>query len=176
MEKNIILVGYMGSGKTSVSKALENITDLTFWDTDEEIVKRVGKSINAIFAEDGEESFRGMETALLQWLIDTGWKGILSTGGGMPVRPENRALLKKLGTVVYLKTSPEATCKRLEGDTTRPLLAGLADHEAKLAKIRSMLELREPFYAEAADMTVQTDGLTTKEIAEKIVDSLQSES
>ena len=169
MEKNIILVGYMGSGKTSVSKALEKITGLMFLDTDEEIVKRASKSINAIFAEDGEEAFRGMETALLQELIETGWKGILSTGGGMPVRQENRSLLKKLGTVVYLKTSPEATCKRLEGDTTRPLLAGLADHEAKLAKIRSMLELREPFYVEAADMTVQTDGLAPKEIADKIV-------
>ena len=169
MEKNIILVGYMGSGKTSVSKALEKITGLMFLDTDEEIVKRASKSINAIFAEDGEEAFRGMETALLQELIETGWKGILSTGGGMPVRQENRSLLKKLGTVVYLKTSPEATCKRLEGDTTRPLLAGLADHEAKLAKIRSMLELREPVSVEAADMTVQTDGLAPKEIADKIV-------
>ena len=170
MEKreNFVLVGYMGSGKTSVSKSLECVTDLKFLDTDEEIENRAGKSISAIFADEGEAAFRSMETYLLQELIDTGWKGILSTGGGMPVKQENRELLKKIGMVVYLKATPEAICKRLENDTTRPLLAGLASREEKLAKIREMLENREKYYEEAADVTVETDGMMPWEIADAI--------
>ena len=167
-KRNIVLAGYMGSGKTSVSKSLEWVTDLKFLDTDEEIANRAGKSISAIFADEGEAAFRSMETDLLQELIDTGWKGILSTGGGMPVKPENRELLKKLGMVVYLKATPEAICMRLENDTTRPLLAGLPSREAKLAKIREMLQNREKYYEEAADITVDTDGMMPREIADEI--------
>ena len=171
MEKNqcIILVGYMGSGKSSVSGALRSISGLPFLDTDEEIARRAGKTVSAIFAEEGEEAFRAMETRLLQELIDQKWKGVLSTGGGMPVREENRRLLKQLGTVIYLKTSPETICKRLEGDTTRPLLAGLTDRSAKLQKIREMLEKRQGFYEEASQITVNTDGRTTDAIAREIL-------
>ena len=172
--KNIILIGYMGSGKSSVSRALESLTGLTLLDTDHEIACRAGKTINEIFAEDGEPAFRAMETNLLEELIRDGWKGILSTGGGMPVKEENRDLLRKLGNVVYLQTSAETTCDRLSGDTTRPLLAGLPDREAKLEKIREMLGIREPYYLETAHITVQTDGLTPVEIARKILEMIES--
>ena len=170
--ENIILIGYMGSGKTSVSKALEKITGLTFLDTDEEIERRAGKTINKIFAEDGEAAFRAMETGLLEEFLRERWKGILSTGGGMPVREENRELLRKLGKVVYLKTGAETICDRLMGDTSRPLLAGLPDREAKLAKISEMLSIREPYYLETAHFTVETDGLTPREIADRILEIL----
>ena len=170
--ENIILTGYMGSGKTSVSRALEGITELTFLDTDAEIERRAGKTISRIFAEDGEEAFRKLETGLLEEYLQNGWKGILSTGGGMPVREENRKLLRKLGKVIYLQTSAETICDRLSGDTTRPLLAGLADREAKLAKILEMLSIREPYYLETAHITVETDGLAPEAIAEKILQNL----
>ncbi len=170
--ENIILTGYMGSGKTSVSRELERITELTFLDTDAEIERRAGKTISRIFAEDGEEAFRMLETGLLEEYLQNGWKGILSTGGGMPVREENRKLLRKLGKVIYLQTSAETICDRLSGDTTRPLLAGLADREAKLSKIREMLSIREPYYLETAHITVKTDGLAPGAIAEKILQNL----
>lgn len=92
----------------------------------------------------------------------------------MPVKPENRELLKKLGMVVYLKATPEAICKRLENDSTRPLLAGLPSREAKLAKIREMLQNREKYYEEAADITVDTDGMMPWEIADEIKKSLSA--
>lgn len=171
--KNIILIGYMGSGKTSVSAALKKATGLTFLDTDEEIARRAGKAVSAIFAEDGEAAFRAMETDLLKELIETGWTGILSTGGGMPVREENRPLLQELGTVVYLQTGAETICDRLIGDTTRPLLAGLPNYEAKLAKIEEMLKIREPYYTETAHICVRTDGLLPENIAKKILEALK---
>ena len=90
----------------------------------------------------------------------------------MPVREENRELLRKLGKVVYLKTGAETICDRLMGDTSRPLLAGLPDREAKLAEISEMLSIREPYYLETAHFTVETDGLTPREIADRILEIL----
>ncbi|MCR5210859.1 MAG: shikimate kinase [Lachnospiraceae bacterium] len=164
---NIILTGYMGSGKTSVSRSLERITGLKMLDTDARIEEQAGKSISRIFAEDGEEVFRDMETGLLENLIKEGFKGILSTGGGMPLRRENRILMSRLGTVFYLKASPETICARLLNDTTRPLLAG-ETKEGKLEKIKSMLEQRKAAYESGADHIVITDGLDIKDIASDI--------
>ena len=164
---NIILTGYMGSGKTSVSKALERITGLKMIDTDSCIEENAGKSISRIFAEDGEEAFRDMETRFLEELLKKGFKGILSTGGGMPLRRENRILMSRLGTVFYLKASPESICARLENDTTRPLLAG-ETREGKLEKIRNMLDARKDAYESGADHIVVTDGLGINDIASEI--------
>ena len=104
--ENIILTGYMGSGKTTVGKNVAKLKAYTFLDTDEMIVQQQRRSINEIFATEGEQAFRDMETALLRQLIDEKRERIvLSTGGGMPLRAENRQLLSKLGKVVYLKAS-----------------------------------------------------------------------
>lgn len=159
---NIILIGYMGCGKTTVGKNLTKITGYTFVDTDEMIEKQQGRTIREIFAADGEAAFRDMETALLhQMIAEKKEQLIISTGGGMPVREENRPLLASLGTVVYLKVQPETVYSRIKDDTKRPLLQ-CAD---PLTRIREMLAVRGPVYEAAAQKIIQADGLKHTEIA-----------
>ena len=165
---NIILIGYMGSGKSSVAKALSEKTGMALMDTDHRIEENENRRISDIFASDGETAFRDMETALLKALLNDGFKGILSTGGGMPVREENRALLKQLGKVVYLKTSVDTLTMRLTGDSSRPLLQG-ETAESKRKKIADMLEAREPAYMDAADAVIPTDEMTTAGLADEIL-------
>lgn len=120
---NIILVGYMGCGKTTVGKNVAKNKSFTFIDTDEMIEKQQGKKISEIFDKNGEAAFRDMETEYLKQLLGSNQENlVISTGGGMAVREENRKLLAKLGRVIYLKVSPEVVYDRLKTDTTRPLL------------------------------------------------------
>ena len=165
---NIILIGYMGSGKSSVAKALAEKTGMELLDTDQRIEENENRRISDIFASEGETAFRDMETAFLKNLLDEGFKGILSTGGGMPVREENRALLKKLGKVIYLKTSVDTLAMRLIGDHSRPLLQGETE-EGKKQKIADMLASREPAYMAAADAVIPTDEMTTAGLADEIL-------
>lgn len=163
--KNFILVGYMGCGKTTVGKNLARICRFTFLDTDELIERQQGRRISEIFATDGESAFRDMETAVLKELLAKKKNRlVISTGGGMAVREENRELLKKLGMVFYLKAKPETVYARVKGDTKRPLL----QCEDPLSRIRSMQEQREPAYLEAAHHIIEVDEYRQCEIAEKI--------
>jgi shikimate kinase len=163
---NIILVGYMGSGKTTVGKSLARLMNFKFVDTDEMIVERENRTINEIFATDGEETFRNIETSLIKELIDDDTKNlVISTGGGMPLRSENRQLLKALGEVVYLKASSETIYDRIKGDTTRPLL----QCDNPKSKISKMLIERGPIYAECANVIVNVDELTQMEAAQEII-------
>jgi shikimate dehydrogenase len=167
-KQNIVLVGYMGSGKTSIGKALAEANGFEFIDTDSMIEEKEGRSISDIFAAEGEGAFRDMETELLKELCTSKPVGaVISTGGGIVLRKENQELLKKLGRVVYLKASAETTFERVKGDSSRPLLAA-HDEEALKAKIIDMLKVRGGYYELAADETVSTDGLGISEIAEKI--------
>ncbi len=163
--KNIILIGYMGCGKTTVGKNLARICHYTFLDTDEWIEQQQGRSISEIFATDGEEAFREMETQCIQTLIDSRLeRHVISTGGGMPIREVNRQLLKRLGKVVYLSVRPETVYDRIKGDTKRPLL----QCEDPLSKIRDMIAMRAPAYRDSADYTVRVDTLKQSTIALKI--------
>lgn len=163
--KNIILIGYMGCGKTTVGKNLARITGYTFSDTDELIEKQQGRTISEIFAADGEEAFREMETKLLEQLIlEKSTQLVLSTGGGMPLREKNRKLLAELGTVIYLQTKPQTVYDRIKDDTKRPLL----QCEDPLARIHEMLAARGPVYESAAKNIIQVDELRQSEIAELI--------
>lgn len=167
MRPNIVLIGYMGCGKTTVSREILYGIPAQPIDTDEEIVKRKEMSIPEIFEKEGEEAFRTEETKLLQELLDTTKQGIvLSTGGGMPLREENRRLLKQIGTVIYLKASPEETYQRLKNDTNRPLLKAPDRQE----RIRKMIAERMPIYMEAADFVISVDGRTPEDIAAEIKD------
>lgn len=164
--ENIILTGYMGSGKTTVGKDVAKRKKYTFVDTDEMIVEQQRRSINEIFATDGEQAFRDMETALLRQLIAEKREHlVISTGGGMPLRLENRQLLSGLGTVVYLKAAPETIYNRVKGDTTRPLLKC----ENPMKRIQEMLAARDPFYEEGAMFIVEVDKRTQLEAASEIV-------
>ena len=111
------------------------------------IVEQQRRSINEIFATDGEQMFRDMETALLRQLIaEKKEHMVISTGGGMPLRAENRQLLTSLGKVVYLKASPKTIYDRIKGDMTRPLL----QCENPMKRIEEMIAAREPLYDQAA--------------------------
>ena len=107
MKDNIILTGFMGCGKTSVGIRLSYTLRRTLIDTDKWIEKKQGKTVSEIFASEGEEAFRRMESECIRELIGTAEGQVISTGGGLPVRKENRKLLKELGTVYYLKATPE---------------------------------------------------------------------
>lgn len=163
--KSIILTGFMGSGKSSLGVRLSYRMKLPLLDTDKWIEKEQGCSVAEIFSRDGEEAFRKMETRALRALLDMEGVRIISTGGGLPMREENRDLLARLGTVVFLRVRPETVCERLKGDTTRPLLR----REDPEGEIRRLLAARNPLYEEAAMVTVDVDGKDYEQIMEEIL-------
>ena len=153
--ENIILTGYMGSGKTSVGKNIAKLVRYTFVDTDEMIVEQQRRSISDIFATDGEQAFRDMETALLRRLIDEG---------------RAQLVISALGRVVYLKASPGTIYNRIKGDTTRPLL----QCRNPMRRIEEMLAVRGPLYEEGAMFTVDVNKLRQSEAAEACIRYLRS--
>ena len=166
MKHNIILIGFMGSGKTCVGEYLAKQLAYGFQDTDQLIEEKTRDSINNIFSIHGEEYFRDLETDLLKEMVPVLEDTVLSTGGGLPIREENSALLKELGFVVFLKTSKETTIARLQGDSSRPLLQG----DELETKVERMLALRTPIYENTANDIVITDGRTVEEIARLIME------
>ena len=166
---NIVLEGFMGSGKSTVSELLSEELMLELIDTDEVIEDTEGRTINEIFETEGEASFREMETDLLEAIDSDHWREfVISLGGGMPVKEENRELLRKIGKVVYLRAKPETIFERVKDDDKRPLLKT----EDPLAKIEELLEKRAAFYEDVADMIIDTDGKTPSEITKEIIDKL----
>ena len=163
---NIILIGFMGCGKSTVGMRLSYRLHRIVEDTDKLIEKKEGISISEIFKEKGEACFRLLETECLQELLQDKTEKIISTGGGLPVNPKNHGLLKELGQVVYLKISPETVWERLKNDTSRPLL----QCENPLEKIRELLAKREACYEAAAQITILVDGKSMEQILEEIVE------
>lgn len=166
--ENIILVGFMGSGKTSVGKLLSKRLNFEFKDTDEMIETLENNTINEIFRLHGERYFRDLETALLLSIKDTLKRTVLSTGGGMPVRESNRKLLKEIGHVVFLRTSVGTIAERLTGDKTRPLLKNGNLNET----VEKLLAERTAYYEEAADIIVDTDNKSVEDIVNEILSSV----
>lgn len=167
MAGNYVLIGFMGAGKTSIGKLLSKRTGKTLMDTDDMIVKQMNLSINEIFAEYGEEYFRTLETNLLKALCDNADDCIISVGGGLPLREENRPYLKKLGTVVYLSVNENTVLKRLKGDTSRPLLRGTKEEVKE--KVRDLLSKRKDIYTACGDIVIQTDKMTKEQIVDEIL-------
>ncbi|MDE6517804.1 MAG: shikimate kinase [Acetatifactor sp.] len=162
---NVVLIGFMGSGKSTMGIRLSYQLRYVLEDTDKLIEARAGKTISEIFVQEGEEAFRQMETELLEKLAERKGQRVYSAGGGTPVRAVNRPLLKKLGTVVYLRTRPETIYERLKDDTTRPLLQG----EDPLGTIRRLMAEREEAYIETADMVLDVDDMTVDQVVARIV-------
>ena len=163
-KNNIVLIGFMGSGKSTVGIKLSYRLCRIVEDTDKLIEKKAGRSISDIFATEGEGYFRNLETQTLKELCQSDTEKILSLGGGTPVREENRSLIKELGTVVYLRIRPETVCDRLKGDTTRPLLQGDNPQE----KVRVMMEARKEAYESCADLIIDVDDKDTAQIMDRI--------
>lgn len=152
---NLILVGPMGAGKTSIGRRLAERFGLEFADVDQAVVERCGATINTIFEHLGEAGFREREKAALTQLLAQKGK-LVSTGGGAVLDCDNRLLMQRRGFVVYLRVGVEAQLKRLGRDRVRPLLQR-GDREQVL---RDLTAVREPFYMEVADLMLDTDGLS----------------
>lgn len=166
-KKNIYLIGFMGTGKSSVSAALRAQLGYEELDTDALIEQQQGTSISAIFEKQGEAYFRQLETECLKELQGT-QERIISCGGGMAVKPENVQWMKKNGTVVLLTATPETVLERVKDDDSRPVLRG---HKT-IQGITQLMEKRRETYESAADVTVKTDDKTIKDIADEIVQKI----
>jgi shikimate kinase len=160
---NIALIGFMGTGKSSVGQLVAGQLHFTFLDTDHVIEARAGKSISDIFAQEGEPAFRALEKQIVSELV-TRKKTVISTGGGLPANPDNLASIKTHSIVVCLWASPEKIWERVKNQSHRPLL----NEPDPLAKIRQLLADREPFYRQA-DVLLNTEMRSLKDVAQQVV-------
>jgi len=162
--KNIILIGFMGTGKTAVGRKLAARLGYRYLDTDTIIEERLGCTIAEIFKKQGEASFRELERSVIREVVRS--EGcVISTGGGAAVDPENLTLLKENGLVICLTSSPEKIMARTgKKKDERPLLSG----KEPIKEIQRLLELRAPYY-EKADWTVDTSKKTVAQVVEIVV-------
>lgn len=163
-ERALILTGFMGSGKSSVGNIVAKRLGYRFIDLDAEIVAAAGCSINDIFARDGEDAFRMLESSQLEQVLSAGEGSVVATGGGAVISPLNRTLMRDRGVIINLKVTLEEVLARLKGCSDRPLLAG--EDAAKRAK--SLMNEREQFYADA-DIRIDTGGKSVEDVAIEIL-------
>lgn len=163
----IFLIGYRGTGKTTVAKLLAEKLGWKWLDADHVLEARFGRSIRAIFAEEGVESFRAKESAVLAELCNL-TNHVIATGGGVVMRPENRELLRQTGMVVWLTADPRTLWDRLQADAStaerRPDLTC-----GGLAEVEQVLAIRQPLYAACAHQTIDTVGREPLDIVNDIV-------
>ncbi|MEP4076195.1 shikimate kinase [Haloferula sp.] len=168
LPKNIVLVGFMGCGKSTIGRKLEHLLGYPLVDTDQLIEQKTGTPVAEIFASRGEDYFRELEAAILHELAaPDAPRRIISTGGGIVTRKRNRALIKQLGYVVWLQAPVDIILERTGRNRDRPLL----NTDNPREKVESMLAERKPMYAAAADIEVETVGLDAREIACGILES-----
>lgn len=166
---NVLMIGFMGSGKTSVGKELARMLGFQFVDTDEEVVRLAGgRPVTRIFEEEGEAKFREMEAAVFAALAGAN-NLVVSTGGGLPLREENRALMAGMGFVVWLDAPLQAIVERVAANSRRPLLQG----ENLEAKVGKLLAERREVYRGSADLRVETNGLSVQEVAYGVAESVR---
>jgi shikimate kinase len=163
LDRPLLLTGFMGSGKSSVGRILAERLGCPFVDLDAEIVAAAGRSINEIFACDGEQEFRRMESICLARVLD-GSSAVVATGGGVVIAEENRRRMRDRGVVVNLAVSLPQVLERLHGAEDRPLFSGAdAANRAKL-----LMDERKQFY-EDADIRIDTDGKSVEDVAAEIL-------
>ena len=161
---NIVLIGFMGSGKSTISRELNTLFSMDVIEMDQVIADREGMSISEIFEVHGEEYFRNRETELLRELQSR--KGVvISCGGGVPMREENVVEMKKNGKVILLTASPETILERVKNNHDRPLL----ENNKNVDFISELMEKRRQKYEAAADVIIRTDGKSAAEICEEII-------
>jgi shikimate kinase len=165
MKKHLILIGFMGTGKTSVGKMVAKQLGMEHVDTDQMIERDQNSSIPNIFANYGELTFRNMETGAIEQAVYNTHPSIITTGGGIVLRSENRVCMNRYGFVFALDAPPEEIIQRLQSDDSRPLLQGGSLEE----KVHQLYNVRKPFY-QFADYTIQTKDLSEHQVAEQIKD------
>jgi shikimate kinase len=162
MNRHIVLVGLMGSGKSTIARLLHRKLEAPTYEVDSLIEKTAGKTIPEIFSQDGEVSFRRIESETVAALMGQR-PGIISTGGGTFVKPENQQLLLENGVVFYLHGTPPELAKRIQSTVSRPLLHG----RDKVEVLQELFQARHPAYQQA-HYTVKTDHRTSQDVAEEI--------
>ncbi len=168
---NVVLTGFMGTGKTAAGRALARRVGWKFVDTDDLVRLRARRSILEIFERDGEAAFRALEREAIAGLAGrTGL--VVATGGGVMADPENVKRLRTLGPLVWLRASPETILDRVSGGSDRPLLAGARTPRARLGRIRALLARREEAYA-AADVVVDTDGSDPERVSLEVLRAIR---
>jgi len=165
---NIYLIGMMGSGKTVTGKQLASLLAKSFLDLDHAIQQRAGITIADIFDQKGEEHFRDLETSLLKDMSHHNDE-VISTGGGIVLRPENIEAMLATGRVVYLETKIEGLWDRVKDNTDRPLLKGPNPR----ARLEAIFKERQAQYKRASNLTVETDEKTAEVVAEEIIRLLE---
>lgn len=165
--RNIILTGFMGTGKTAVGKELSRLLDIKLLDVDTEIEKSENMSINEIFGRFGEQSFREIETETIK-MLSRNSNVIISTGGGAVLRQENMDALRKNGIIICLTATAETILERTDNNSDRPLLKV----QDPLEKINELLRFRKPYY-EKADVVIDTEGKNPLQISEEIVEKIR---
>lgn len=168
MKQHIYLIGFMGTGKTTISHKLQEMTGAKEVDMDAWIVKKNDMSINDMFDKFGETYFRDRETDAVREIAGTA-PAIVSCGGGAVLRQENTQMMKNSGRIVLLTATPETVYERVKNSTDRPLLNGHMNVEY----IASLMEKRRELYAGACDISVATDGKTPSQIAEEILEAVR---
>jgi shikimate kinase len=160
---NLALIGFMGTGKSSVGRLAADLLRFTYFDTDQVIEARAHKSVRDIFAQDGESAFRQWERRIVEELTRR-TKTVISTGGGLPANEENLVSLKTHALVVCLWASPEIIYERVKEHSHRPLL----NEPEPLEKIRKLLAVREPYYRQA-DVLVNTGQRNVREVTTQVI-------
>jgi len=171
----IVLIGFMGTGKTEVGHLLAERLHLPFLDIDQVIEEEEGRTIPQIFGPNGENEayFRKREREVIA-RIAKAKDCIIATGGGAVMDPENVRHLKEGGVVICLTAEPEAILARIPDPTSRPMLKGLRG-PALLARVLELQEQRDPFYRTAADVLIDTTGRSVEEVAEAVMTFLEQE-
>lgn len=169
LQKPLYIIGFMGSGKSTVSRHISRALGIPKIEMDDLLAERAGKPITQIFAEDGEEVFRQMETELLRE-IGGGEPVLVSCGGGVVLRPENVEIMKATGTILMLSATPQTIYNRVRHSTKRPILNGNMNVEF----IAELMAKRDPAYRAAADVTVSIDGKTSDIVAKELVERIRN--
>jgi len=165
---NIILVGPMGSGKTTIGRRLSERLSLDFFDSDHEIVNTTGVSIDHIFDVEGEKGFRARESDVLKKLCNMA-NIVLATGGGAVILEENRELMKKASSIIYLSSSVDQILRRTAMSKTRPLLEKSNNRRKTITDI---VEARDPLYREVSSHIINTNGKKLNEVIDEIIEVL----
>jgi shikimate kinase len=167
-QPHLFLTGYRGTGKSTVARLLAHNLACPLWDVDREIEQRSGETIKSIFENQGETVFRQLEAEAIQDLASRE-PSIIALGGGAILRNDNRQVIRRTGLCVWLTASPETLASRIQGDTgSRDNRPALTSATTLIEEVRSVLNDRIRYYAEAADMECSTESITPEAVADQI--------